>query len=233
MPFPIRVFDVMSSPVETTLPETSASAAAHVCDQEGIGSLVVVENGEIVGIVTSSDFVGLLGEGDRPEERPIREFMSSDVITIGRDATVGEAVTTMFQHGIARLVVVEDGALVGLISTDDVARHVPQVFQRGGVEHPEPPEFYYHTQQETAFERPDWEFEAMSVEQEVIRVGDRVRFSKTISEDDVRAFAEASGDTNRLHLDDEYAEDTRFGRRIAHGTLVGGLLSAALARLPV
>ena len=73
----------------------------------------------------------------------------------------------------------------------------------------------------------------MSVEQEVIRVGDRVRFSKTISEDDVRAFAEASGDTNRLHLDDEYAEDTRFGRRIAHGTLVGGLISAALARLPV
>jgi 3-hydroxybutyryl-CoA dehydratase len=63
-------------------------------------------------------------------------------------------------------------------------------------------------------------------------VGDRVTFTKRLEEEDVRAFAAASGDTNRLHLDDEYAEDTRFQGRIVHGTLVGGLISAALARLP-
>lgn len=57
-------------------------------------------------------------------------------------------------------------------------------------------------------------------------------FSKALAEADVESFADASGDTNRLHLDEEYAEDTRFGRRIAHGTLVSGLVSAALARIP-
>jgi len=63
-------------------------------------------------------------------------------------------------------------------------------------------------------------------------VGDRVTFRKRLDDEDVRAFAAASGDTNRLHLDDEYAEETRFGGRIVHGTLAGGLISAALARLP-
>jgi acyl dehydratase len=53
-----------------------------------------------------------------------------------------------------------------------------------------------------------------------------------VVEQDVRTFAAASGDTNRLHLDDEFAAGTRFGRRIVHGTLVSGLISAALARLP-
>ena len=65
-----------------------------------------------------------------------------------------------------------------------------------------------------------------------LSVGDGVEFSKTISDADVRRFALSSGDTNPLHLDEEFAEQTRFKGRIAHGTLVGGLISAALARLP-
>lgn len=65
-----------------------------------------------------------------------------------------------------------------------------------------------------------------------LAVGDVVTFTKTISESDVAEFAYASGDTNRLHLDEQFATKTRFGGRIAHGTLVGGLISAALARIP-
>ncbi|THE63712.1 MaoC family dehydratase [Salinadaptatus halalkaliphilus] len=78
----------------------------------------------------------------------------------------------------------------------------------------------------------DWAFERSVDDADEIEVGDVVTFEKTLSEDDVRAFAEVSGDTNRLHLDEEFAADTRFGERIVHGTLVSGLISAALARLP-
>jgi 3-hydroxybutyryl-CoA dehydratase len=81
-------------------------------------------------------------------------------------------------------------------------------------------------------EDPDWTFERSVDRREDIVVGDTVTFSKRLSDEDVRAFARASGDTNRLHLDDEFAEKTRFGGRIAHGTLASGLISAALARLP-
>lgn len=59
--------------------------------------------------------------------------------------------------------------------------------------------------------------------------GDRTSRIKIISDDVIRAFAELTGDTNPVHLDDAYAADTRFGRRIAHGMIAAGLISAALA----
>lgn len=65
-----------------------------------------------------------------------------------------------------------------------------------------------------------------------LRTGDRVIFTKTLTEADVRNFAEATSDTNALHLNDTFADKTRFGRRIVHGTLVSGLISAALACFP-
>ena len=77
---------------------------------------------------------------------------------------------------------------------------------------------------------PEWTVE-VAVDGEP-RVGDTVRFTKTLSEDDVDRFAAASGDTNPIHLDEEWAGETRFGGRIVHGTLAAGLISAALARLP-
>ncbi|MFC7072674.1 MaoC family dehydratase [Halovenus rubra] len=79
---------------------------------------------------------------------------------------------------------------------------------------------------------PEWDADTTASSPEDIEVGDMFEFTKTIADDDVQEFAAASGDTNPLHLDDEYAEETRFQGRIAHGTLVGGLISAALARIP-
>jgi acyl dehydratase len=79
---------------------------------------------------------------------------------------------------------------------------------------------------------PEWSVSVGVESREDIDVGTSVEFTKTISEADIERFAAASGDTNPLHLDDEFAQKTRFRGRIAHGTLVGGLISAALARLP-
>lgn len=79
---------------------------------------------------------------------------------------------------------------------------------------------------------PTWEWDRTADTPDELEVGDMVRFSKRLTDADIAAFAAASGDTNRLHLDDEFAETTRFGGRIVHGTLVAGLISAALARLP-
>ncbi|MFT4882265.1 MAG: 3-hydroxybutyryl-CoA dehydratase [Natronomonas sp.] len=88
------------------------------------------------------------------------------------------------------------------------------------------------SQVEAAEDLDSWEVNLAADEADDLGVGHRFEFTKTISEADVDSFAAASGDTNPLHLDDEFAEDTRFRGRIAHGTLVGGLISAALARLP-
>lgn len=63
---------------------------------------------------------------------------------------------------------------------------------------------------------------------ETLAVGDTGTFSKTITESDVFAFAEASGDCNPLHIDAEYARRSAFGHRIAHGILTAGIISAVL-----
>ncbi|WP_246999893.1 MaoC family dehydratase [Halosolutus gelatinilyticus] len=83
-----------------------------------------------------------------------------------------------------------------------------------------------------AYGDEQWTTERSTDDLDELGVGDVVRFGKPITEADVSAFAQVSGDTNRLHLEDEFAEETRFGGRIAHGTLVGGTISAALARFP-
>ena len=59
--------------------------------------------------------------------------------------------------------------------------------------------------------------------------GDTASISKTITDDDIQKFADASGDHNPLHLDDEFAKSSRFGRRIAHGMFSASLISAVIA----
>jgi 3-hydroxybutyryl-CoA dehydratase len=62
-----------------------------------------------------------------------------------------------------------------------------------------------------------------------LKPGDKASRSQTISDQMIRSFADLTGDTNPVHLDDTYAAGTRFGRRIAHGMIAAGLISATLA----
>jgi 3-hydroxybutyryl-CoA dehydratase len=61
-----------------------------------------------------------------------------------------------------------------------------------------------------------------------LKIGDKFSTSKQITDAVVRAFAELSGDYNPIHLDEEFARKTRFGKRIAHGMISGALISAVL-----
>lgn len=66
-----------------------------------------------------------------------------------------------------------------------------------------------------------------------IHIGLTATYTKTCTEEDLLLFATVSGDINPVHLDDNYAKTTTFGRRIAHGMYTGALVSAALAtKLP-
>ena len=64
---------------------------------------------------------------------------------------------------------------------------------------------------------------------EIVKPGDSASRTRTIDDETIRTYAELTGDTNPVHLDDDYAAGTRFGRRIAHGMIAAGLISATLA----
>jgi acyl dehydratase len=66
-----------------------------------------------------------------------------------------------------------------------------------------------------------------------LNVGDSAEITKTIEQSDIDAFADVTGDHNPVHVDEEFAQTTRFGRRIAHGMLTASLISSVLAnKLP-
>lgn len=58
-----------------------------------------------------------------------------------------------------------------------------------------------------------------------LTVGDTAFFEQAISEEDVRTFAQVSGDRNSLHMDDAYASSTPYAGRIVHGMFLGALVS--------
>ena len=65
---------------------------------------------------------------------------------------------------------------------------------------------------------------------ESLRVGDSFSSERTVTADDVKLFADVTGDDNPLHVDAEYAASTRFGEPIVHGVFLSSLISKVLGR---
>jgi len=224
----LTVRDVMTGTVEMIEVDATAAEVAERIAESAHTSVVVCDGHEAAGIVTETDVVRLYAE-DTPRDTPVTEFMSADLVTVGPDESVERAAETLGERDVRRLPVVEDGRIVGIVSVSDIAYYLPHVLRdrHGWAERSRrrPPAG------STAYEDEGWEFESRGTD-DGLDVGDTVRFTKTVSAADVEAFAEATGDTNRLHLDEAFAARSRFGERIAHGVLGAGVISAALARIP-
>jgi 3-hydroxybutyryl-CoA dehydratase len=65
-----------------------------------------------------------------------------------------------------------------------------------------------------------------------VEVGDQFSTHKQVTENDIKLFADLSGDHNPLHLDADFASRSMFKQRVAHGMLTASLISAALASIP-
>jgi 3-hydroxybutyryl-CoA dehydratase len=92
--------------------------------------------------------------------------------------------------------------------------------------------FFYHAYQIVKFERQSMPH-THGYYLEDLSVGQEASFSKKITEEDIVLFAKISGDTNPVHLDEEFAATTPFKTRIAHGMLSASLVSAVLGtKLP-
>jgi CBS domain-containing protein len=118
-----KVREVMSQRPRCVSPETSVLEAAEVMDQEDIGSVPVLENDRLTGIVTDRDIaVRAVAKGKDPRGMPVREITSRDVVTVGPDDDLSEALKLMASYQVRRIPVVDDEErLVGVVSQADVA----------------------------------------------------------------------------------------------------------------
>lgn len=228
----MSITEIMYSAVETVKPDTGVIEIGKRLREREIGSVVVVDDGKAVGIVTEADLVELLVDDSTIETVTAAECMSAPLVTIDASASITEAASLLREENVKKLPVLDGEELVGIVTTTDLSSYLPKFSVRRS-KHELTEERLPRARPEMAYDVEGWQFEYRDNETEgMFDIGDVVEFSKVVSDSDVRSFAEASGDTNRLHLDSEFAEQTRFGNRIVHGTLATGLISAALARIP-
>lgn len=126
----VPVFEIMSQRPVTISGESNAAEASGIMRDKEIGSLIVVEDGRPVGIVTERDVVTKVAAFDRrPREVSVRDIMTSPVIAIHPEEEVLEAARLMSTRKIRRLAVVKEGKLVGMITENDILRIWPQLLE--------------------------------------------------------------------------------------------------------
>jgi len=118
----------MAKPVVTTGPEEDVSQIASIMQQHKIGSVVVMENQKIVGILTERDFVRIVEKvGMLLKEDLAKHFMAKPVITVQSDAPITEAMKLMQTNHIRHLIVLDKNLkMVGVVSSRDVTRAVQE-----------------------------------------------------------------------------------------------------------
>ncbi len=123
----MRVIGVLKgkgSEVATIGPDQTLLSAAAELGQRRIGALVVTgADGSVVGIVSERDIVASIAKGGAASlQRPISEVMTVDVITCSPNDTMEQLMSAMTEQRIRHLPVVDDGALVGIVSIGDVVK---------------------------------------------------------------------------------------------------------------
>jgi CBS domain-containing protein len=118
----LPIGDRMSSPVETTTPDSSIIAAGKIMETKGVKRLPVVEAGRLIGIVSQTDITrGLISIS--PLEA-VADIMTTDVATIDTAATIAEAAQRMSSQGISSLIAVHRNDVAGIITEKDLLRRV-------------------------------------------------------------------------------------------------------------
>jgi signal-transduction protein with cAMP-binding, CBS, and nucleotidyltransferase domain len=116
----MQVRNLMKSPVVSVDPDQSLQRAAQVMQEHGIGSVVVEQAGQVVGILTERDVMHAAAQlGDVSQAR-VGEHMSAPVVTAAPNWDVTVAAAEMHDRRIRHLVVVEQGGALGVLSVRDV-----------------------------------------------------------------------------------------------------------------
>ena len=117
-----RVRDVMTANPRTVAPSMLVREAAALMRDENVGSLPLVENGRLVGVLTDRDVVvRVVAEARDPQAVSVGEIASRGLISAEPEQTLDDALRLMARHRVRRLPVVEGERLVGVLAQADVA----------------------------------------------------------------------------------------------------------------
>jgi CBS domain-containing protein len=118
----MQVSEIMSKDLVTVGPEYNVADVASLMRSKRVGSVIVLEDDRVLGILTERDILGVVGGGEDPKNVAAHEALTDDVITIGPDAPVEEAAEEMVRAGVRHLPVISEQGLIGIVSMRDLVR---------------------------------------------------------------------------------------------------------------
>ena len=124
------VKEVMNTNVKTIEPDSTVQKAAKEMNKYGIGSLGVVKNENMRGIITERDMLKRIVATARDSAKTkVKQIMIKRVIMIDPEAHLSDAVDVMNQHGIKKLPVLHEKSLVGIITATDIVNAQPKMIE--------------------------------------------------------------------------------------------------------
>ena len=115
------VRDVMKKTLYSVDPSTTVGEAISLMAQNRIGSALIMEGGQLVGIFTERDTVRAISQSHDAPTHEISSWMTRDPKTVSPDIEVDDALRTMLDNGFRHLPVVERGDVIGMVSMRDLA----------------------------------------------------------------------------------------------------------------
>jgi CBS domain-containing protein len=120
--------EVMTGGAECASVDDTVTDAARKMKDLGVGALPICgEGNRLKGMITDRDIVlNCVAEGMDTTQVKVQDYAGDEVVTIGADDDIEEALSTMARHGVRRLPVIDGHDLVGMISQADIAKSLPE-----------------------------------------------------------------------------------------------------------
>jgi len=120
----------MTKRVLVVKPDATVKEAAKVMTEHRVGSLVVMENDKVVGIVTELDIIWKVVAGSlNPEDTLVKDIMTKKILTIQGDKTLEDATHMMVENNIKKLPVMEGDKLIGILTATDLISVQPKMIE--------------------------------------------------------------------------------------------------------
>ncbi len=120
-----QVISSKGSDVKSVSPDTETTSAIKLMAESGISSLLVIDDGKVVGIFSDRDFsCKVVAENRLTETIPISEVMTAPVCAIRPDQSVDDAMSIMTEKRIRHLPVMDGDELTGLVSIGDLVKAI-------------------------------------------------------------------------------------------------------------
>ncbi len=116
----MTIREMARTDVVTADPETTTREISRLLEEENVGSVIVTEDQEPVGIVTDRDLaLDVIGEGKNSATIAAADVMTEDLFTVEPGESIYDVLAGMRERGVRRVPVVEDGKLAGIVTLDD------------------------------------------------------------------------------------------------------------------